>query len=306
MEARGLRARILRFRALPIAEAALVSAIWASSFVGVKVAFAYAGPFTVAALRYSMAGFVLLPAVIAFSVDREKPAVRVWPRLFAIGLAQYLIGNGALFFALTMVRPTAASLALCLTPIPVWALEFFYLKERSGILHLLGIVVAMGGTALFFLSGFEPIPPLAIGMLALATISFAVLPVFGRDLARSGDVDNLVLTGVPLVIGGGGLLIVAFLIEGIPHLPLAGWAIIVGLALVNTLAAYLLFNHALRSLHAGEANILLNLSPIGTALIAWGALGDRLTPLQMLALAIALVGTSLAQSRRGRTIAPFE
>jgi len=297
---------LLRSRVLPIAEAVLVSAIWASSFVGVKVAFAYAGPFTVAALRYSMAGFVLLPAVIAFSAGGARPAARVWPRLFAIGLSQYLIGNGALFLALTLVRPTAASLSLCLTPIPVLALEFFYLKERSGILHLLGIVVAMGGTVLFFSFGLQPVPPLAIGMLALATISFAVLPVFGRDLARSGDVSNLVLTGIPLVIGGGGLLIVAFLVEGIPRLPLAGWGIIVGLAAVNTLAAYLLFNHALRSLHAGEANILLNLTPIGTALIAWGALGDRLRPMQMLAMAIALIGISLAQLRRGRTFPPIE
>lgn len=297
---------LIRSRLLPIAEAALVSAIWASSFVGVKVAFSYAGPFTVAALRYSIAGLVLLPAAIASLTGRVRPAARVWPRLFSIGLFQYLIGNGALFLALTMVRPTAASLALCLTPIPVLALEFFYLKERSGALHLLGIAVAIGGTVLFFSSGIQPVPPLAIGMLALATISFAVLPVIGRDLARSGEVGNLVLTGVPLAIGGGGLLVVALLVEGGPRLPLVGWGIVIGLAVVNTLAAYLLFNHALRSLHASEANVLLNLAPIGTALIAWGALGDRLTPMQMLAMAIAIAGVSLAQLRRSRTIPPIE
>jgi len=297
---------LIRSRLLPIAEAALVSAIWASSFVGVKVAFSYAGPFTVAALRYSIAGLVLLPAAIASLTGRVRPAARVWPRLFSIGLFQYLIGNGALFLALTMVRPTAASLALCLTPIPVLALEFFYLKERSGALHLLGIAVAIGGTVLFFSSGIQPVPPLAIGMLALATISFAVLPVIGRDLARSGEVGNLVLTGVPLAIGGGGLLVVALLVEGVPRLPLVGWGIVIGLAVVNTLAAYLLFNHALRSLHASEANVLLNLAPIGTALIAWGALGDRLTPMQMLAMAIAIAGVSLAQLRRSRTIPPIE
>jgi len=294
------------FRGLPIAETALVSAIWASSFVGVKVALAYAGPFTVAALRYSIAGLLLLPALVSSRPRGTRGGGRAWPRLFAIGLAQYLIGNGALFFALTMVTPTAASLALCLTPIPVLVLEFFYLKERTGFLHLLGIAIAMGGTVLFFSFGIESIPALAIGLLALATISFAFLPVFGRDLARREAVSNAVLTGVPLVIGGGGLLIVALIVEGIPRLPPAGWGIVLGLAVVNTLAAYLLFNHALRSLHAGEANILLNLSPIGTALIAWGALGDKLTPFQMAAIAIALIGVSLAQSRRARPPYPIE
>ncbi|RLE35204.1 hypothetical protein DRJ24_02865 [Candidatus Acetothermia bacterium] len=295
-----------RFRGLPIAEAALVSAIWASSFVGVKVALAYAGPFTIAALRYSIAALLLLPALIPSRSRGGRGMGRIWPRLLGIGLAQYLIGNGALFFALTMVTPTEASLALCLTPIPVLALEFFYLKERTGLLHLLGIAIAMGGTVLFFSFGLQPVPAPAIGMLALATISFAFLPVFGREIARTGAVSNTVLTGVPLAIGGGGLLLVALVVEGIPRLPPTGWGIVLGLAVVNTLAAYLLFNHALRSLKAGEANILLNLSPIGTALIAWGALGDRLTPFQMAAMAIAVIGVSLAQSRRIRPPYPIE
>ena len=97
------------------------------------------------------------------------------------------------------------------------------------------------------------------------------------------------------------LLVAALIVEGVPQLPLEAWAILVGLALVNTLAAYLLFNHALHRLHAGEANVLLNLTPIGTALIAWGAFGDRLGALQMGAMALVVAGASLAQWRSGKS-----
>lgn len=81
-------------------------------------------------------------------------------------------------------------------------------------------------------------------------------------------------------------------------MPLHAWAIILGLAIVNTLAAYLLFNHSLRRLQAVEANVMLNLSPLGTALIAWGALGERLLPIQIAAMLLVVTGASLAQWRR--------
>ncbi len=292
-----------RARALPIGEALFVAGIWGSSFVGVKATLEHAGPLTVAALRYSMAAAILLPWVLRRGKVSERLSPRTWIRLAAIGVSQYAVGNGALFLALRAVSSTGASLAVSLVPIPVLLLSIAYLKERPNRIHLLGILVAIVGSLLFFSSGLEPIPGGAIGLLALATVSFAVMPVLGRDLARARVVSNTTLTAIPLALGGGLLLVIAAVTEGVPHMPLSTWGIIVGLALVNTLAAYLLFNHALHRLHASEANILLNLTPAATALIAWGAFGDRLASSQVVAMAIVILGASLAQFRRGRSVA---
>jgi len=290
--------RSLRARALPIGEALLVAGIWGSSFVGVKVALDSAGPLTVAALRYSMAAAILIPWCLRRDGNSNGLPLRTWVRLVAIGVSQYTVGNGALFLALRAVSSTAASLAISLVPIPVLLLEVAYLRERPSRIHLLGVFVAIVGSLLFFSSELRPVPPEAIALLALATVSFAVMPVLGRDLARTRAVSNTMLTAIPLAVGGGILLVVAAVTEGIPGMPLSAWGIIVGLALVNTLAAYLLFNHALHRLHAGEANVLLNLTPVATALIAWGALGDRLAGLQIVAMAVVVLGASLAQLRR--------
>jgi drug/metabolite transporter (DMT)-like permease len=287
----------IRTRAAPILEAILVAAIWGSSFVGVKVALEHTGPFTIAALRYSMAAMLLLPWILFGPRRCGRLSRGVWIRLTVIGIAQYALGNGALFLALRTVSSTAASLAISLVPIPIVLLEVAYLRERPSRVHLLGILITIGGSVLFFSTGLTGITKPAIGLLALATISFAVLPVLGRDLARARTVSNTTLTAVPLAIGGAVLLIIASACEGLPHMALTAWGIVVGLALVNTLAGYLLFNHALHRLHAGEANILLNLTPVATALIAWGALGDRLTAFQMGGIAVVIAGASLAQLR---------
>ena len=110
------------------------------------------------------------------------------------------------------------------------------------------------------------------------------------------------LTAIPLGIGGGVLLVMALGWEGLPRLPLPAWGIVGGLALVNTALAYLVYNHALRSLTATEANVILNLSPLGTALLAWVTLGETLSPLRIVALATVLLGAGLVQVRRGGVV----
>jgi len=285
-------------RILPIAEMVLVAAIWGSSFVGVKMALAHAGPLTIAALRYSIAAVLLLPWVLKTRMRASSLHRSDWGKLTLIGFSQYAIGNGALFLALRVLSSTAASLAISLVPIPIVLLEIFHLKETPSRVHLAGIFVAVAGSIVFFVSDLHAITLASLGLLSLATVSFAFMPVLGRDLARKQAVSTIELTGIPLAIGGGALLVLAAVFEGLPRLPIQTWGIIIALALVNTLAAYLLFNHALQRLRAGEANVLLNMTPVATALIAWGVFGDRLTALQMTGIAVVILGATLAQRRR--------
>jgi len=289
-----------RHRAFPILEILLVSATWGSSFVGVKAALNHAGPLTIAALRYSIAAALLVPFIDWRKLFRSGISAGLWGRLVAIGLSQYTIGNGALFLALRLIPATSASLALSLCPIPVWAFGVVVLRERPNALQLLGTAAAIGGSFLFFRAGLVPLPPAAIGLLLLAILSFAVLPVVGRKLSRDRTISNTALTGIPLAIGGVALIVIAVLVEGIPRFPATTWGIIVGLALVNTLGGYLLFNHALQQIRAGEANVLLSLTPISTAVIAWAAFGEQLTVLQLCAMAIVIVGVGFAQRRNAK------
>ena len=279
-------------------ETLLSALIWSSSFVGVKAALAYAGPFTVAGLRYFLAFVFLLPWLFG-RMRNSPPLIRSqWARFTLMGLTQYTIANGALFLALKTVSATTGSLALCLVPIPVLLLGFLRLKERPRSLQLIGLAITIGGSFLFLSRGLEVGSPFALGVLGIAVVSFSAFPVLGWEVARDRAVENVTLTAIPLAIGGGALLVLAAFVEGIPHMPLYAWGIILGLAVVNTVAAYLLYNHSLQRLAAVEANVMLNLTPIGTAMIAWGTLGERLFPIQMAAMVLVIGGASLVQWRR--------
>ncbi len=290
-------------RTVALAEVVAVAIIWSSSFVVVKIVLKYTGPFTVAGLRYFLAFLVLTPWLWRRRAAFGHVAAPVKRRLLLIGVTQYLLGNGALFLSLKTLPATTASLAMCLTSIPVLVLSRVLLKERLHPLQMAGVAAAIVGSVLFFWRGCAVGGRLAMGALGISVISFAAFPVLVRKTARDKTVGTIILTGIPLGSGGTLLLVVALLVEGVPSLPLTVWGLILGLALVNTLLGYLLFNHGLRQLGAVEANVLLNLSPLATALIAWGMLGERLVPLQIAAMALVSVGASLAQRRKPAPVA---
>ena len=290
---------------LSVGEALLSAAIWASSFVAVKMVLAYTGPLTAGGLRYFIAFLLSIP----FLAMKRGPGARVllppltrneWFQLAVMGIFQYTIANAALFFALMTVSATSGSLALSLVPIPVVIISATFLRERPRGLQILGVITAVGGSLLFFSPGIDAQQPIALGALGVSVVSFSVFPILARRFARDRSLDSITLTSVPLGIGGGILLAIALIVEGIPHMPMQAWSMIMGLAIVNTLIAYLLYNHSMRQLTAVQVNVLLNLSPIGTALIAWGALGERLSPLQMIAMFFVIVGAVLTQRRMAR------
>jgi len=282
---------------LAVIEVVLVTLIWSSSFVGVKFALGHTGPFTVAGLRYFLAFALLVPWLW-----RGRAAVRgypraLWGRFAVMGLAQYTVGNGALFWALRAISATAGSLVLSLVPILVLCLGILWLGERPRGLQLVGLGGRVGGSAWFFASGIEPMAPATFGALALALLAFAVFPVLARAVARERNVGTVSLTAIPLGIGGGVLLALALAVEGAPRMPASAWGVIVGLAVVNTLVAYLLYNHALQHLSAFEANVVLNLSPLGTAVLAAALLGEQLLLMQIVAMLAVVAGVTLVARR---------
>jgi len=289
-----------RARRVAIGQMVLVVAIWSSSFVGVKLALSYTGPLTVAAFRYFLAFLFLLPWMAAPSRSSVRLSGSDWLRFAAMGLAQYSIGNGVLYIAMRTLTATTSSLALAFLPIPVSVLGFLVLGEAISWLRSAGLVLTALGSLAYFWDGLAPGEPSALLLLGIAIACASGFPVLARHVARDKRVPTIIVTGLPLGIGGGVLLVFSLIFEGVPRMSGVGWLVLFGLALVNTLIPYLLYSSALRSLHAVEANIFVGITPLGTSLIALPALGERLAPLELAGLLLIVCGAILVQIRRER------
>lgn len=285
-------------RLLAIGEGFLASVIWASSFVIIKMGLAYMGPLTLAGLRYFTAFLLLLPLMARNGGLTRNPAPGQWGRLFLMGLCAYPLSNGALFWGLQHVPATTGSFLFGLLPLPILFLALVWLQEVPGGLQVVGVLIALAGSVFFFSPGLSAGDPLALAVIALGVLAFAVFGVLGRDVARAGRVTTLPLTALPLGFGGGLLLLVALPLERPAPPPLEGWEAVLWLAVVNTALAYVLYNHSLQTLTALELNALVSLSPLVTALLAAIFLGERVTALQVMGLVIAVLGVVMVQWRR--------
>jgi len=287
-------------RFFAIIESLLVTLIWGSSFIFVKVGLGYLGPLTMAGLRYFGAFVILLPFIVRKSKTLQSIPGRSWVHLFLIGLSGYTIGNGALFWGLRYLPATTVSFLMSVTPLLILFAGILWLWEVPTRWQVLGVIVSLVGSGLFFSKGLAAGEPLGVLIVFVGLFSFALFGILGRAAAREQRLDTLSLTALPLAIGGGMLLLIALPIEGLPTFTLAAWEIVLWLAIVNTALAYMLYNHSLRILSALEMNITLNLAPLVTALLAWIFLDEHLGMIQIGGIVTVILGVILVQQARGR------
>ncbi len=292
-------------RAAAILEGGLVTLIWASSFVLVKMGLVYVGPLTLAGMRYFLACLLVLPFVLRRGKSARSWSPRLWLRLGLIGFCAYTLGNGALFWGLKYLPATTAAFLLNLVPLLILFLGIAWLHELPTRWQIIGVIVGLTGSLIFFSSGLKGGEPLGIAIVLVGLVGFAAFGILGRGVARDQEVGTLPLTAIPLAFGGGLLLLIALILEGWPQLPLQAWGIVLVLALMNTALAYMLYNHALQSLTALEMSMVLNLAPLVTAVLALIFLNETISGIQLLGMVVVIAGVALVQWG-GRRILPTE
>ena len=282
-------------RIVAIGESALATVIWASSFVFVKIDLEYMGPLTIAGFRYFLASLVLLPFLLHKGTVKQPISRRIWLRLFAIGISAYTIGNGALFWGLKYLPATTVSFLMSLSPLLILLGGAVWLKEIPTRWQVFGVIVSLLGSVLFFSSGLQSGELVGIIIVMIGLMGFMLFGILGREIAKEKQLDTLTLTTIPLAIGGSFLLLIAFPLEGIPLLSIKSVGIALWLAIINTALAYVLYNHSLQILTALEMNVMLNLTPLGTALLAWWLLGESLGFAQIIGMVIMIMGVIFVQ-----------
>jgi len=289
-------------RLFAIIESFLVALIWASSFVFIKMGLNNIGPITLAGMRYFGAFLILLPFVVRKRKTSPPISLGLWIRLFLLGVSAYTIGNGALFLGLRYIPATTGSFLMSVSPLLIMFAGILWLREIPTVWQVFGVIISLIGSSLFFSKGLQAGEPLGILIVSIGIISFSLFGILGRAVARDKQIDTLSLTAIPLAIGGGILLLIGLPIEGLPTFTLTAWIIVIWLAIINTAVAYILYYHSLQVLSAVELNIMLNLSPLGTAFLAWLFLNESLTIVQIVGMITVIIGVILVQQARGRLV----
>jgi drug/metabolite transporter (DMT)-like permease len=281
-------------RVTALLEVMVATVILGSTLVLVKLALVELPPLTITALRYAFASLVLLPFLVRHNSLSRYP-LALWVRFAIIGLGFYVIGNGALYVGLQFIPAATGSLLLSLVPTLVVLGGVVWLGEIPTRAQVVGIVVALGGSVVFFSPELKPGELRGIAIVAIGLGGNATFGIVGREIALKWHPGPVARTALPLGIGSSVLVPLALLLDGIPRASFRVWGLVVWLAVVNTTLVYTLLNHALSVLAAFEESAILSLTPFATALWAWLLLRERLQPVQLLGMAVVVLGVVLVE-----------
>jgi len=272
--------------------------IWAYSWVVMKQALDWAGPFDFAALRYLFGALVLF-AALAVSGQSLRP-----PPLMAtvlIGLCQTAAFQGLEQWAL--VGGGAGHVALLAYSMPFWSvlLAWPLLGETPSARHWLGLVLAAAGL-LCILEPWQGLGSPSSTVLALAGgAAWAAGTVLSKRLFQRHAVSALSLTAWQMLVGALVLGGVALLV---PARPITwNWAFtgaLVYSAVMASSVAWGLWLVVLKRLPTAVASLSSLGVPVVSVLLAWLILDERPDAMEWLGIALVLAGLASVVGVRWR------
>jgi drug/metabolite transporter (DMT)-like permease len=284
-----------------------LSVLWGGSFFFVGVAVRELPPLTIVVLRVLLAALALL-AISRFMGQRLPGERRVWAAFFGMGLLNNVIPFTLIVWGQTHVASGVASILNATTPLFTVVVAHFLTADEqmtggrlAGVLvGLVGVAVMVGGTALQSL-GVNVIAQLACVAAALA---YAFAGVFGRRFRAMGLAPMATATGQ--VTASSLMLLPVVLIVDRPWTLAAPSvetvAALLGLALLSTALAYILYFRILAS--AGATNVLLVtfLVPVSATLAGVLLLGEVLQGKHLVGMALIGLGLAAIDGRPWRAL----
>ncbi|GAA3916506.1 EamA family transporter [Actinoplanes auranticolor] len=269
---------------------ALTPVVWGTTYAVTTEFLPPGRPLLAAALRALPAGLLLV------ALTRRLPHGDWWWRSAVLGTLNIGVFFALLFVSAYRLPGGMAAVLGAAQPLLVAGLTALLLTERVALRTVLAAVAGAGGVALAVLTAEAGLDP--IGLLAglAGTASMALGLVLTKRWGRP-DASLLTTTGWQLTAGGLLLAPLALGVEGLPAtltgVNVAGYAY---LSLIGTALAYTIWFRGLDRLPAARVSLLALLSPVVATAVGWAALGQGLTPVQVLGMLIAfgavLAGTS--------------
>jgi drug/metabolite transporter (DMT)-like permease len=281
--------------------AILVTVLWATSFILVKIGIKDIPSVTFAGLRYFFAFLCLLPFGFTAKIRNEIAGLkgRDWLVLLGVGLLYYAFTQGAIFVGLSYLPAMSVNLMLNLSAAFVTLMGVVFLAEKPAWHQGVGVLVNLAGVLVYF------VPAAGLGgawmgvaAAAAALLGNAVSVIFNRRINKSQHYSVITLTLVSMGFGSLLMLAAGIGFQGLPVISVSGWSIILWMAVVNTALAFTLWNYTLRTLTAMESSIINSAMLVEIAVLAWIFLGEVQSPRQIFGLVLASGGALLVQIKR--------
>lgn len=249
--------------------------LWATAFAGIKIGLQYSKPLSFAGIRFMLSGFMLLPFAGSMKTYFDT-IVKNWRLVLLLSFVQTFLVYALFYTGITLVDGALAAIIIGSAPL-ISAIAAHYMmdgdkmsvkKTMSLLLGLSGIIIIAISRKPWVKTGFKELVGILILLVSTSSGSVGnVLVAKNREVVRP-----MVFSSVQLLIGGFGLLLISFPIEGIPKIIYVkeyyyalGW-----LAFLSAGAFALWFNLLKKpEIKVSELNLWKFIIPVFGAIFSW-------------------------------------
>jgi drug/metabolite transporter (DMT)-like permease len=283
----------------------LLSLVWGGSFFFNRVLVVELQPFTIVFGRVFIAALALL-AVLRITGQPMPRSSLLWRSFFIMGLLNNLIPFALIVWGQTQIASGLAAILNATTPL-FTALVVHYLakdeRERLTGNRLLGVVVGLVGVVLIV--GPASLAGLGLHLMAQiavlgAAFSYGLANNFGRRFRAAGVAPLVAAAGQDCATSDMSLPLMLLIdrpweLAAWPHLSTV--TALIGLGLLSTALAYVIFFRLLSG--AGAVNVALVTLLVPASAIMLGALafGERLDWNELIGMAVILLGLVVIDGR---------
>lgn len=277
----------------------IAMALWGSSFIALKVAFAELPALWVIFARMAVGSVVFLCTWRWHGrLDYRRGD---WKYLLALAVCEPCLYFVFEAYALQNTSASQAGMITALLPLLVAVGAFVFLRERIARTTLAGFLLALCGVIWLTLGAqadeHAPAPLLGNLFEVLAMLSAMGYTLILKYLSER--YSAFLLTAMQAFVGTLFFLPLAALSAPLPStVSVTGLVAVAYLGLVVTVGAYGLYNFAVSRLPASQASAFVNLIPLFTLAIAALVLGEKLDGQQLVGAGLVFIGVALSQWRR--------
>lgn len=278
--------------------------LWSSAFAAGKVGLAHMPPLLLLAVRFLLAGAVLLAAAGALGLPLGR--WRDLPALAGLGLLNNALYLGLSYSGMTTVSSGLTAMIISANPVLTALLAAMILGERLTARKLAGLVLGVGGVAFIlrhrltaggFAAGATAEDVTGVLLVLAALVSLVLGAVLFKRFSSQGHL--VVNTGVQAFTSGLALLPLGLAVEGTDGVRVTADLVIAMAYMVFavSIGAYLLWFHLLRIASATAASSCHFLMPPLGLLFGWLVLGEPVLWADFLGIAPVALGIALVNTK---------
>ena len=242
-------------------------------------------------------------AVLFFKKQKEQKKIplKFWPLLIGLGMIGYYVASFFDFYGLKYLSASLERIILFVYPTLVVIIGAVVLKTKITRVQLIAILITYIGVLITFGSELQvndsPNLYLGAGLIFMGALTYACYLVGSGWMIPQIGVQRF--TSLAMIVACFSVIIHYLLVgkTSVFHYPLEIYIYALTMGIFCTVLPSYMVSYAIQKLGASKFSIIGSIGPVFTILLAVIFLGESITWVQMIGVAIVIVGVAVVSKK---------